>query len=509
METVEFQLKLQDQMNAALTGAATSALKLEAALDKVTHKLEALTKEEKEEKAEEEGMFAKAVEKGELMKDLIEKIAEKVYELGRGLVESTVEVTDFGYRAEVALRHLNGETEEAQGRTTKMLEEAHKFALDAALPVEQVTEAFLGLRRAGLSDEWVRPLTAAAGDLAALSGHPENFRQLVDVFENIALKGELTGRSLMALTSAGVSPAALAAKFGAKDFHELQEQLSKHPVQALQGLRAIEEVIKETAHEKTLGDVLKEDSTTIGGSITKIKDVWDIVLDDVLNKKDSAFGNLRADFASLVDHFIERLPQLEAQFSATFGPIIQAIDKFIQDPQAISNLFNQAVSAIQTVANIVGPVVDAFRFISAHTGLLADASAAAVGGAIAGPAGAAIAGGTVAYAQSRHEEHDELTSRGYSEHDANRYLGKFADGGPIDDEGMAHVHAGEYVVPSGGALVSRGGGRSIEAPITINVHVEGGGAGMTEHGLSIQLRDILPGALVPAREQLASTIGAA
>src|ERR1700743_1675226 len=324
MPDVEFQLKLQDQMPAALRSSAENALKLDQALDKLVHKLEALEKEEKAEKHEEENLFKKAVEQGELMKDLIEEVAEKVLELGKELIESTVEITDFGYRAEVALRHLNGETEESQDRTGKMLAEAKQFALDAALPVNQVTEAFLGLRRAGLSDEWARPLTAAAGDLAALTGHPENYRQLVDVFENIALKGELTGRSLMALTSAGVSPAALAAKFGARDFRELQEQLTKHPVQALEGLRAIEEVIKDTAHEENLGDVLTESSHTIGGDIQRIKDVWEIMVEDL--NKSPVFKELRTDFGHLVDDIVGNRTQIEETFTKIVEPLLKAID---------------------------------------------------------------------------------------------------------------------------------------------------------------------------------------
>jgi hypothetical protein len=494
-------------MNAALVGAASSALKLEAALDKVTAKLQSLEKEEKQEKAEEEGMFAKAVEKGELMKDLVEKIAEKVYDLGKELVESTIEVTDFGYRAEVALRHLNGETEEAQGRTTKLLEEAKQFALDAAQPVQSVTEAFLGLRRAGLSDEWVRPLTAAAGDLAALTGHPENFRQLVDVFENIALKGELTGRSLMALTSAGVSPAALAAKFGAKDFRELQEQLSKHPVGALEGLRAIEDVIKSTAHENVLGETFKESADTFGGGIQRIRDLWEIMLEDL--NKDPIFKSLRIDFLELVNDVVANKPAIERAFTEIVEPIIKSIDDLVKNPQALKDFFSDAASVVREVAGVVSTVIDGVKWFLDHRDALKTGAAAAAGYAVAGPAGAAVAGGTVAYAQARHEEHDRLLEAGYSEHDANRFLGKFKEGGPINEDGIAQVHAGEYVVPSGGALVAGGsGGRTLNAPITINVHVEGV-AGMTEEGLSLQLRDILPGALVPASEQLATTIGAA
>jgi hypothetical protein len=509
-DSVEFQLKLQDQMSASLRSAAENSLKLDQALSKIVGRLEEVSKGEEKEKESEEGMFTKAVEKGELVKDAIEKIAEKIWELSKELVESTVEITDFGFKAEVALKHLYGEVDGASEHTEAMLKSARKFAMEAALPVHDVTEAFLGLKRAGVKDDLVVPLAKAAGDLAALGGHPENFRQLLDVFENISLKGEVTGRALMSLTQAGVSPAALAAKFGAKDFHDLQLQLSKHPIGALRGFQAIREVIMATAHEKTLGEVLKEDSSTIGGSITKIKNAWDIVLDDVLNKKDSSFGDLRLSFSKLVDDFVQRLPELEIQFAETFGPIIAAVDKFIKDPNAISHVFDEAVAAINAVASVIGPVITAMEWLADHSDVAKAIGVPLAGAAIAGPAGAAV-GGAYEYGVARHEEHDRLLQAGYSEHDANRYLGKFADGGPIHETGIALVHEGEYVIPAGGAPVvsGGGGGKSIHAPISININVEGGGSSLTEQGLSLMLDDFLPSALVSPLEMLAATVGSA
>ena len=505
-DSVEFQLKLQDQMTASLRSGAENALKLDQALSKLTTRLEGLEKEETKQKAAEEGMFEGAVVKGELFAHLIEGIADKVFELGKSLVESAIDITDFGLKAENALRHLNGETDGAAEKTNKMLAEAKQFSFDAALPVEKVTEAFLGLKRAGLTDEWVRPLTASAGSLAALTGHPEQFDQLTHVFENIALKGVVTSRSLMALTNAGISPAALAAKFGAKDFASLQHELEKKPIGAEVGLRAIQEVIRDVAHEKFPGEILEEDAKTFGGSVTRIKNLWAQMLDDVLNKKDSAFGGLRDDFSTLVDDIKDRLPALEAQFAATFDPIVKAVDEFIKDPNAVKNLFDGAIGAIQTIAGIIPPIIDGLKWISGNKDVLGIAATAAV----AGPEAALGA----AYAIERPKTERELVSKGYSQEEASHLTGKFDDGGPVNETGPALVHEGEYVIPVGGVPVvsSSGGGGgvgrgAVNAPITVNVHVQGG-QGMTEQGLKLLLEEMLPGALVSPFEKLASTVGA-
>jgi hypothetical protein len=525
-DSIEFQLKLQDQMSASLRSGAENALKLDAALTKLTGKLDQTEKAERKEQESEEGMFTRAVEKGERMKDIVEKIAEKVYELGERLIESTVEITDFGYKAEVAMRHLYGSTAEAGEKSEQMLKQAHQFALDAALPVDQVTEAFLGLKRAGLNDEWVRPLTAAAGDLAALTGHPEKFNELTDAFARMAQKGEVTSRDLMQLKTAGLNVGLMAKQLGAKDFTDLQKQLEKKPLGLYEGLRAIEDTILRTAHEKTLGDVLKEDSSTIGGSITKIKDAWSIMLDDVLNKKGSAFGDLRASFGKMVDDLIENLPQLEKQFTQTFGPIITAVDNFIKDPKAISNLFNEALGAIQAIASVIGPVIDAFKWLADHKETLKTAALTAGGAAVAGPVGAAAGAGlglisasADALADREKKTVDEEMSHGKSLDDAigiatrqQGALDKFDTGGPVEETGPAMVHAGEYVIPVGGAPVIQGsgggrGGTVIHAPINVSVTISGG-HDLTEQGIKLSLEETLPGQLVSPFEKLASTIGA-
>ena len=518
-ESVEFILKLQDQMTASLKAGADNALKLEQVLGKTVDKLASLEKEEQKEKEAEGGMFETAIVKGELIKDVIEKVAEKVFELGKELVASAVEVSDFGFRAEVALRHLNGETEESHVRTTKMLQGARDLAFEAGVPVEQITKAFLGLRTAGVSDSLTTQLTEAAGDLASLKLQPEQFTQLTDVFENVALKGQLTGQALRGLANAGVSPAAIAARVGAKDFKDLQHQLEQKPIGAIEGFKIIEDLIKKTAHEKNIGDVFKEQSGTIGGSVQKIKDVWENLLDDVLNKKDSAFGTLRSDFEGLAINLKKNLPQLEAAFTKTFDPIIKAVDKFISDPEAISQVFETAVGSIKLAAAAIAPLVEAMQWLTKHESV-AKAAAEIGGGAVIGSkfggtpgavAGAAIGGlGTVFGEKTKSEEKYEKDTFGAASGGELPYIGSHATGGPIDQEGMAHLHEGEYVVPAGGALVrgsGGGGGGSVHAPVTVNVHVEGG-HGMTEQGLKIMLEEMLPGALVSPFEKLASSVGA-
>lgn len=491
-ESVEFQLKLQDQMSAALHGAAGAATKLEDSLKKTASTVEHFGRAEhaaSEHGNQFERILTRVYERFLAWK-IVEFTTTKVLELGRALVETTLEVTDFGYQAEVALRHLNNETEGAAPKTTQMLAEIKQFALDAGQPLKEVEESFLGLKRAGLSDEWVRPLTAAAGDLAALGGHPENFRPLLETFEQISLRGELTGLQLRTLSTAGISPAALAAKFGAKDFRALQEQLEKTPIPALQALRSIEELIKQTAHENKLGETFKESTETFAGGITRIKDLWEIMLEDL--NEDPIFKSLRADFTELVNTVVGHKSQIEQAFKSIVDPIIQVIDKVISNPEALKHVFDEALVAAGNLGSIVMGIGKFLNWASQD--IVFDL-----------PHGL-----HTEQHQAGHGSFKEFTegSREGKNYDFEHFAkpSSYADGGPVHESGFAMVHAGEFVIPAGGA---KGGGHSVNAPITINVHVEGGGDGMTEEGLSLQLRELLPGVLVPAREQLATTVGAA
>ena len=511
-EDVEFILRLQDQMTASLRSGAEYAQKLEQALDKIVGKLEKTEQEERKEKAEEEGMFTRAVEKGEIFKDILEEVARKVFELGSEFARSVVDITDFEEKAEIALRHLNGNTAESEVQTKHFLGEAHKFANDAALPVDQVTEAFLGLKRAGLSDEWVRPLAAAAGDLAGLSGHSDNFRAISSEFEQIALKGELGGRALLSLQRDGINTAALAARLGAHDFRELQEQLSRQPLEASKALRAIEDVIKSTAHEDFLGQVLKEQGDqTFGGAITRIKNAFTELVDGF--NENPVFRTLREDFTALANDVLAHLPTWEAQFSAAFDPVLKALDQLVKNPDTMKNAFEGALHAVESISAAAGAIIRVLDFIVGHKDVLETGVAAAAGAIAAGPVGSAAAGTAVAYSTGRSESISDLTRAGYSEREASRYTGHaFAEGGPVSETGQALVHEGEYVIPVGGAPVVRSGGDggrgSVHAPISINVHVDGGGAGLTEEGLALKLQELLPGALVSPLEKLAATVGA-
>jgi hypothetical protein len=493
-ESVDFQLKLQDLMSAALKGAAESALKLENALDKVTQKTYSLEKGEVKVGETGGGMFALAVAGGELLADSIEKITEKVFDLGKELIDSAIEVSDFGYKAEVAFRHLYGEVDGASAKTNEMMASAHRFAMDVGAPVEKVTEAFLQMKRAGLGDEWLRPLTAAAGDLAGIAGHPEAFSGIAETFARIGAQGGID-RALRTLTASGVQASLVSKHLGLGELsaHQLMEHLSKHPVSVTVALRAMEEAIQDVTHAP-LGSVWLEQSKSIEGTVGKVKAIWETLLDDVLNKKGGAFEGFRESFGAMADHLRDRLPALEAQFSATFGPIITALDKFISDPDAIKRVFDGALFAIETIAKIIPPVVKGLEWIAAHLPGQGPQGTFTPGAPASSPTHGDILMSAIGHA-----------ARGALGHGAMA----FAEGGPVHDTGMAMVHAGEFVVPAGGALVrGSGGGHSIDAPITINVHVEGG-EGMTEDGLSLKLSELLPNALIPAREQLASTIGAA
>ena len=493
-DAIEFQLNLQGQMTAMLKSGADQADRLEGKLVKAADGLHKVEKGEKD--------AATAAEKfHEHLEHIVERFAEfwalehaveLVREFTKELVASTIEITDFGFKAEIALRHLNNETEGAQEKTTHMLQEARKFATDASLPVEEVTESFLGLKRAGLSDEWARPLTAAAADLAGLSGHPERFHAINEEFEQIALRGELGGRALMSLQRDGINTAALAAKLGAKDFKDLQKQLSEHPLGALEGLRAIQEVIKETAHEDYLGQVAREQGRSFGGAFTRIKDTWTELVDGL--NENPLFREMRDDFGNLADDIVRNLPAWEKEFAVAFDPVIKGFDEFLKHPNAVKAVFDAAIGGAQTIGSILGKIGDFAQWASKD--IVFDLKHGL-------------------HTEEHQAGHGSFQDFVHGSKEAQKWdaAHQYADGGPVEETGPALIHSGEHVVPVGGALVMResgggggGGGRSIHAPIT--VHMDLRGTKMVDPaGMKLMLEELLPGQLVSPLERLVATVG--
>jgi hypothetical protein len=78
-----------------------------------------------------------------------------------------------------------------------------------------------------------------------------------------------------------------------------------------------------------------------------------------------------------------------------------------------------------------------------------------------------------------------VTKEGMSQYLSN--LPAFADGGPVGSDMVARIHAGEYVVPKGGALISNGSGSGVNiGNISISVNVDGSSSSGEEIAAQIQ-----------------------
>lgn len=424
-----------------------------------------------------------AVFGGELLEHALEKVIEKAREMAVEMFHSAIEATDFGYKAHVAFEALTGSVEEG----SQAFEEAERTARDLAMPISDVTRAMLGLRTAHIDSEWIRPLVAGAADLAAVKLDPAVFTQVTQAIEMMGLRGEITGRDLRMLATAGISPAILAAKFGASDFRELQKELEKKPLGLYQGLRAIEETIKETAHEGTLGDTALRDTQTIEGSIQKIKNDFEIMLTSMNSAGSGPMQQIRGSVAAIAEMFDPATVQGQAfeQLLATVaGDIEKVIRSIAENPEAVQHFFESAISAAERLLAIVGPIFD-------HINDIASAGKSVWDSSFVGTV--AHAGGALMDAVLPHHAAGGITTR---EHTA--VVGEVPEAIiPLDQLGD--------VVPAGGA----GGGIHVSVDVGgVQVHGGGEGEGINEQRLAEMLEEMLVSSLVSPLEKIATTAGA-
>jgi hypothetical protein len=427
-----------------------------------------------------------AVFGGELLEHTFEKVIEKAKEMAVEMFHSAIAATDFGYKAHVAFEALTGSVEEG----AQAFEEAERTARDLAMPIEGVTRAMLGLRTAHINEEWIRPLVAGAADLAAVKLDPAVFTQVTQAIEMMGLRGEITGRDLRMLATAGISPAVLAAKFGAADFRELQKQLEQKPLGLYQGLRAIEETIKETAHEGTLGDTALRDTQTIEGSIQKIKNDFDIMLTSMNSAGSGPMQQIRGSIASIAEMFDPATAQGQAfeQLLATIAMDVEKVIRSIaENPEAVQHFFESAISDTEKLLSLVEPLFDHIETI---------AKVARVGWDLTG---GLMTGGVLDVGK-----------------DIGSLLPHHAAGGIVTQEHTAVVgEVPEAIIPLDqlGDVVPAGGGAGGGIHVSVDVggvqmHGGGEGEGINEQRLAEMLEEMLVSSLVSPLDKIATTAGA-
>ncbi len=523
---IEFALKFQDMMSGPLKSIGGSIEAMSKSLTKMDSTLKALDKSQGAAAGSSEQLgqaagsagesMLRAVFEGELLAHVTERVASAAWEAGKRLLASSVASLDFGYKAKIAFTSMAGSAEAGNAA----FEEAERTARDLAEPVDQVTSSMLGLRSAGIKSDWIRPLVAAAHDLTVVNPGI-TFQQSALALQEVALQGGLAGRTIEMLRSAGVNLNIVAEHLGAHGLRDLQKRLEAHPLGLYEGLRVVEDVIKQQAGESALGSVSAQASKSISGSIQKIKDDWDILLDSVNDATTGPMADLRNTFADIAQQFDEGGPAANALRSA-IGGITTEIDKGLRwladHPDAIPNALWDIISAGEKVAATVREWAPAVKDFGSDLLGVFETLKNVYG--IAEHVTSLLTLGVVSDEKDRWglgavgTQHKILPTFDFAPwgRSSTAPVPHMASGGIVTEPTLlvAGDAGPEAIVPLTGSNYSSSRGGDVHAPISVTVHVDGGHASeeIDEQRLAALISEMLPDALISPLEKIAATQGA-
>lgn len=197
----------------------------------------------------------------------IERLGEKLLEVGKEFVSEVFEANRFAERTKIAFGVLEGSASQAN----EVFEQTRRFAVAAGLPLEQVADSYKALRLGGVKAPDIEPILNAAADLAALGPKGVGMEAYVQTFADIQSKGDLAGRSLAAFKGV-IDFDSLAKKLGfaTHGYEQLAKALTAAPVSAGKGINALLATLAEK-EGGVLGTVQKQLGETFSGTVTSIK----------------------------------------------------------------------------------------------------------------------------------------------------------------------------------------------------------------------------------------------
>lgn len=506
MADIDFELRLKNEVSAAAKQAGVDVRQFQYEVIKAQESLYLLTlaqgkesRAARESKEAHDDMFGD-VFKAEVLKDGVEDLAGKVFDLGKEFVDATFEAADFGYKTDVALTAMTGSAEAAED----IVKHARAFASGAGEDIEKVISLYQQLGATGLKGDELTKAATAAKDFSIASGKSEE--SIDNLFSQIAGEGGLGPRAASQLRQFPQLLSEMFKDFGIKGkgqegIEELQHKFKSLGLHGAEGVGLLEREIVRVAHEKEIGDVAEKYGESFQGSFQKIKNDWNENLEDMT--KDPAFADLRKEFKQIADYFDPKNvggAEMRKELEELIKPVLDGAKYFAEHPKALKDFFDDAVESAKILANIVGFILKPIEAIG-HLALSYDKLL---------NQGQENADAQHAHDQGQQQQAwaQQLVAQGLSPADAadavkaagTPTIPAKADGGDVQSTGLVTVHEGERIVPA--SVTSGVGGGAGGHTFNFNLSLPMGSGEMDEQALAARLQEMVPGAIINALEQM-------
>lgn len=277
--------------------------------------------------------------------DIVEKLTEKVFELGKEIIKAGAEEERTGKVFTINYGEVGGE---------QALKYAEKFSAATEFTEDQSKGFLAALLSAGVPLKDMDLYLSAAGDTASRFGNKlEGMNMAVEALGRMNLSGKLDGRSLRALRI-GVPQLSELEEFKGKSEAQLKKILAGGTLTTSQVFRVI------AGKDGMLGDKSVEMGETMSAKLDKLSAAPSRLFQEF--NKAEAFGELKIQIDEVLAKFDPSSPGGK-QIIKGIGDIGLALTGALKNVNV-----DDLVKGVKTVLDVVTEVAKAFGFVARHIG---------------------------------------------------------------------------------------------------------------------------------------------
>lgn len=319
---------------------------------------------------------SKEIEKNGLgIEDMFNKMTKAAAAFGAGfiakeLIQNIIQVRGEFQQLEVAFTTMLGSSEKANVLMAQLTETASKTPLD----LQSVANGARQLLAYGTSAEDVNETLIRLGNIAA--GLSQPLGDLVYLYGTTMTQGRLYTQDLNQFTGRGIPMI----KELAKEFGVAESEIKGMVEAGMIGFPEVQKVIQNLTNEGSMFfNLMQEQSKTITGQISNIRDSFSMMLNDIGKANEGIINDALSSVSYLIENY-EKVGKILIELVGTYGAYRTALITI----SAIENLRYQATLAhmagltkMQAIITVLKTKTDALNVAMAKNPYVAVAAAVA------------------------------------------------------------------------------------------------------------------------------------
>ncbi|MFI8237606.1 tape measure protein [Streptomyces sp. NPDC085866] len=253
-------------------------------------------------------------------------------------------------QAQIAFTTMLGSAKKA----TDFLAQLKNFAIKTPFATEDVIKYSQSLMAMGFSAKDVIPILTHAGDaVAGLGGSPEKLQRVLLAIGQIKAKGKVMAGEMLQLTENGIAGWQMIADHLHKTVPEVMKMSEKGAISADTAIAGL-----MSGMDKRFGGMMKNQSTTVAGMWSTLKDTAQLALGDMMKAFFPLIKGVLPKITSGAQAFSKAAVPAFQRIGAAVGPVVAALKAGFQ---------GNVMPVLQQVGTFVRTsIIPAFQQIAAN-----------------------------------------------------------------------------------------------------------------------------------------------